>query len=169
VSELITTFQPAGTVMQRRPSILLICVWSLIAGGCAATGERFTGLQSPSSSEALLVLYRLDLFRAGGNSLKVFVDDKEIGILRNAGWISARIAPGHRSITVDQRFDFGQKASMPVVAKAGETVVIRVLPGGMTGIVILPTAPVLTFGPWTMQRVTHEIANVEMQGLKRSD
>ena len=158
-----------GTAIARSLIIWFACIGVLVLSGCAATGERFSGLRPPSSGDAQIVLYRPDLFRAGGSSLKVYVDDRELGVLRNAGWLASRVDPGERSITIDQRFEFGKKTSMPIVAKAGETAVIRVLPGGMTGVFVLPVAPVVTFGPWTMQQVTQEVAEAEMKDLKRSE
>lgn len=138
-------------------------------GGCAASGAPFSGLPAASAGEAQLVLYRPDLFRAGGASLKVFIDDHEIGVLRNAGWLASRVEPGERSITIDQRFEFKRKTSMLVITKPGETTVVRVLPGGMTGLFLLPAGPVVTFGPWTMQQVTREVGEAEMADLKRSE
>lgn len=137
--------------------------------GCAATGQSFSGFQSISDKSAVIVIYRPDLFRAGGQSVKVSVDNKEVGVLRNAGWLSFPTTDGEHSITLDERFRLWQKGTvLKVEAKQGEQIALRVLPGGMTGIFPMPSGPVTTFGPWTIQQVSTEVALAELKSLKES-
>lgn len=155
--------------IRRTPSRWLVCFWSLIACGCAATGERFSGLRSPSDAEAQVVLYRPDLLRGSAASHTVYIDGYEVGVLRNAGWLISQVRPGTHSVTLDQRFESGtKKISMLIVVEPGKIVVLRTLPGAYHP----GTVPFLPLGgysePWTMQQVTREIAEAEMKDLRHS-
>ncbi len=71
---------------------------------------------------------------------------------------------------IDQRFEAGtKKVSASIVAKPGETVVLRVSPGKYhpDPVLFLPVGGYSD--AWDVQQVTHEIAETEMQDLKRSE
>jgi hypothetical protein len=149
--------------------ILSWLAWAgfLVLSGCAATGERFAGLRPPLGEHALVVLYRPDLVRAGAATHTVSIDDKEIGVLRNAGWMTATIQPGRYTLKIDQRFESGtRKSSAPLLARPGETIVFRVSPGVYYP---LPVFPFAHNGAWTLQQVAREVAEAEMQDLRRSE
>lgn len=148
-------------------SLVLLSVQLL--SGCAASGRSFSGFQQPPEKSAAIVVYRPDLFRAGGQSVRVAIDKEEVGILRNAGWLSIHVSPGERQITLEERFALFQKdTALTVKALAGKSIALRVLPGGMTGIYPVSTGPVMTFGPWTIQQVPTEAALTELKSLKES-
>lgn len=152
-----------------RQVLSLMLVSTPLLNGCAATGQSFSGFQSPPAESAVIVVYRPDLFRAGGQSVRIAVDNKEIGVLRNAGWLSIPVIPGERAITLEERYTFFQGGTALVVkTREGESIALRVLPGGMTGIYPISTGPVLTFGPWTIQQVSNELAQAELKNLKES-
>lgn len=147
----------------------LILLSSFFLGGCAATGQSFSGFQSQSDNSAVIVIYRPDLFRAGGQSVRVSVDNKEVGVLRNAGWLSVPTTQGEHSIKLDERFRLWQKETvLKIETKQGESIALRVLPGGMTGLYPISSGPVMTFGPWTIQQVSNEVALTELNSLKES-
>ena len=138
--------------------------------GCAATGKSFSGFQSPSEKSAVIVVYRPDLFRAEGQSVRVSIDNNEVGVLRNAGWLSIHTTHGEHSVTLDERFTFWQKDTvLKVETQQGEPIALRVLLGGMTGLYPMPSGPVMTFGPWTIQQVSTETAQAELKNLKESE
>jgi len=149
--------------------LILTFISPSLLSGCAATGQNFSGFQSQSDNSAVIVIYRPDLFRAGGQSVIVSVDSKEVGILRNAGWLSVPTTQGEHSIKLDERFRLWQKETvLKVETKQSESIALRVLPGGMTGLYPIPSGPVMTFGPWTIQQVSNEVALTELKSLKES-
>jgi hypothetical protein len=147
----------------------LIFASTSFLSGCAATGQNFPGFRTPSGESALIVVYRPDLFRAGGQAVKIAVDEQEVGVLRNAGWISIPVSPGERAIKLEERFTlFPESAALKVTAEKGETIALRVLPGGITSIVPLAAGPIVAFGPWTIQQIPEGTAQSELRELKES-
>lgn len=151
-----------------RPLCLILLFVPLLSG-CAATGQSFSGFQITPENSAVIVVYRPDLFRAGGQSVRVTVDNKEVGVLKNAGWLSIPTTHGAHAVTLDERFTLWQKSTvLKVESQPGESITLRVLPGGITGLYPMPSGPVMTFGPWTIQQVSNEVALIELKNLKES-
>ena len=149
--------------------LLLALLVSLSLAGCAASGALFPGYQAPTEDTAEVVFYRLDFFRAGGESVNVYVDDAHVGTLKNAGWLSVPVKPGNRALRLSERFSLlSRDVKLNVTTRAGEPVAVRVLPGGLSGMLPTGAGSALAFGPWTMQQVPSSLAADELKSLKRS-
>lgn len=164
--------------MWLRPTHLwLVCFWLLVLSGCSATGEHFGVLRPPSADEARFTFYRPDRLRGVNATPVVQVDDKEVGKLRNAGWISTIVRPGSYMVTIDSGPGKG-KVSTRVEAGAGESIVFRVSPGSVHLNIPLylffvpwwfPPTNASQNDPWHPQRVGQEVAVEDLKGLRQSE
>jgi hypothetical protein len=149
--------------------LFLLCLATLFAG-CAAKGPLFSGFQPVPEGQAEVVVYRPDLFRAGGETINVAFDRRAIGSLKNAGWLRISTVPGEHALELDEGLLSVRKAvQTQVTLGSRERRVFRVLPGGMSGAVPLPTGPILIFGPWTVREVKEQEVTAEFTGLRYSE
>jgi len=149
--------------------LFLICLVTLFAG-CAAKGPLFSGFQPVPEGQAEVVVYRPDLFRAGGETINVAFDRRAIGSLKNAGWLMISTVPGEHVLELDEGLLTLRKAvQAQVTLGPRERRVFRVLPGGVSGAVPLPTAPILIFGPWTVREVQEQDISAELTDLRYSE
>lgn len=70
--------------------------------GCSATGARFdlTKAEAVSSKESQLYIFRESAFIESGTYPVVLLDGKEIGDLRNGGYIVTKLTPGPHELLV---------------------------------------------------------------------
>lgn len=70
--------------------------------GCSATGPRFdlTKTEAVSSKESQLYIFRESAFIESGTYPVVLLDGKEIGDLRNGGYITTKLTPGPHELLV---------------------------------------------------------------------
>lgn len=80
----------------KKISILVLLV-GLVA--CAASGPRFTQSVSASSDAAIIYLYRPGIFFQGGVSPDIYINDKFMFKMLNAGFDYVELPPGNYVIS----------------------------------------------------------------------
>lgn len=75
---------------------------ALLLSACSATGPRFdiSKAEAVSSAASQVYLFRESAFIESGTYPVVVVDGKEIGELRNGGYLVAKVIPGPHKIVV---------------------------------------------------------------------
>lgn len=76
---------------------------SLFLIGCAATGEKYSGLKPPTSSESQVYIYRPYRFFQGGAWPTVFINGEEVATLKNGGYIHYSLPPGNHAIKIGKK------------------------------------------------------------------
>jgi len=80
---------------------LLLC---FVAAGCATppSGPRFLRAEPPDAGRARLYLYRADV-RSSRSQLRISIDGRELGILRDGEYDTLELSPGRHSVRVGLR------------------------------------------------------------------
>jgi hypothetical protein len=143
---------------------------SLVLGACSAVGPTFQSFGNVPSDKAELILFRPDMFRAGGNSLNVLVDGKQVGTLRNGGWLPITIEAGERAVELNGGFGSLMRPINATLSFAsGQRRIFRATPGGMTSLIVLSSGAFPSFGSWGFQELSESEAWRELAELKRSE
>jgi len=80
---------------------IIIIITILFLAGCSATGPKYTELhKQPLDGKSEIVIYRLSQFAASGGCYRVKVDDKQIGILANGGYVRKIVEPGSHKVSI---------------------------------------------------------------------
>lgn len=81
---------------------LFLGITTLLITACSATGPQFdpNKAETVSSTASQLYLFRESAFIESGTYPVVLVDGKEIGELRNGGYLLAKVNPGPHQIVV---------------------------------------------------------------------
>lgn len=89
--------------MKKIISLSVLTVLSLGIIGCAASGKKFSGFQVPKQDKGLLYIYRDNQMFGAGNDYSVInkTDKKEIGILKNGGYLVSEMNTGNNEIIID--------------------------------------------------------------------
>jgi len=80
-------------------SVLLLALLGFLVSGCAS-GEKFVGLESPDKNQARVYLYRPFNLMQSGVFPDVLVDSKEVGTLKNGGYLTFTVPEGLHKITL---------------------------------------------------------------------
>ena len=78
-------------------------VIALVCSGCTATGDRFSGLESPKEDQSIVYLMRKSKFSGGAYCPPVTIDAEKIGCLKNGGYLLVRIEPGVHELRFEKR------------------------------------------------------------------
>jgi len=89
-------------MMTLRP-IIMMALLALLITGCA-TGEKFSGLESPDKNQAKIYLYRPFNLMQSGVFPDVEIDSKEVGVLKNGGFVTFAVPAGQHTITLSGGF-----------------------------------------------------------------
>lgn len=88
--------------MNRITKTLGILLTTLFLSACAsAPGQKFAGMDKPTTDKADIYLYRGDAFFAVGQTFSVAVNGVQAGELFNASYLKLQLPPGEHIITVD--------------------------------------------------------------------
>ncbi len=99
----MTTATPSQLATRRAT---IVCgMAAVLLGACAAaSGPQFPGLETvPPGGHAQLYLYRKAALYASGAAYDVTLDGKAAGKLFNASYLVLSLAPGERTVSVDER------------------------------------------------------------------
>ena len=80
--------------------VLLLIIFTIILGGCSASGERFKGFKDVAENKSALYIYRPSKFFQGGTWPTIFIDGHEKFSLKNSGFILTELNPGHHRIKI---------------------------------------------------------------------
>ena len=102
---------------------LFIVVTLTLLSGCGAGGAKFSGLENPAKDMAQVYIYRPSAFVQSGNFPDVALDGKEIGQLKNGGFLRFNAPAGKHTISLSGNMMqwIHRDANIPVTLKAGET------------------------------------------------
>jgi hypothetical protein len=104
----------------RRIALLGALAAAALFGACAtATGPAFSTLEPVPAGQGQLYLYRKSALYASGAAFDVAVDGKAAGKLFNASFLVLPIAPGERTVSVDER-GFTSAKAFKLNAEAGK-------------------------------------------------
>ncbi|MBE7416237.1 MAG: DUF2846 domain-containing protein [Ideonella sp.] len=110
----------ARSTPTRRALIAAALAVATLLGACAtASGPQFSGLEAVPPGQAQLYLYRKSAIYAAGAAYDVAVDGKAAGKLFNASYLVLPLAPGERTVSVDER-GFASAKTFKVAAEAGK-------------------------------------------------
>lgn len=157
------------TSLIRRYSLWTFGLSCVLLSGCSATGPKFQGLEKPDSNTGEIVVYRPDRFVRGGVGYYVHLDGKEVGLLKNSGFMSLATTPGTHVVLMKAGFQdlFRNAANAQVTLDVGERKFLRFEPS-ITGIpIVLPNAAFVPVG-FGFIAVPEGQAVVELQNLNQS-
>jgi hypothetical protein len=92
---------------------------ALLTACATASGPQFSTLEPVPSGQAQLYLYRKAALYASGAAYDVAVDGKPAGKLFNASYLVLALAPGERTVSIDER-GFTSVKTVKVPAEAGK-------------------------------------------------
>jgi len=141
----------------------------LLLGGCSANGTRFQGLSAVDAGTAEIIVYRPDRFVHGGVPYYVILDDKEVGTLRNAGFMSVKPSPGQHILKVQAGYeDLYREVKTNISVVQGERKLFRFEPSLSGGPIIIPGGAYVSvaIGLW---QVDEPHALNDLQDLKLSN
>lgn len=85
-----------GTIRSLRQLTLVAIVFLT---GCAATGPKFTSLESAGSNTSVVYIYRVSSFAGGGSYPKLTIDGADDLMLKNGGYVRRVLPAGtHRFV-----------------------------------------------------------------------
>lgn len=102
------------------PVLLLLTACSQVP---PAIGPLFTAPPAPSPGQALVVVYRVNAFKAGGAETQIYANGRSVSAIRNASYAWAYMPPGSYTFTQVA----GQCEVMPLVVNIalGQTLYLR--------------------------------------------
>lgn len=168
--------------MTRRPHILFVlALLAAIVSGCAASGEYFTGFQTPEPGRAEIIVFRESALKGSVDKYIVKLDGQEVGVLRNGGWLSLMTQPGEH--LVEYVLNIGKQKSDELVvnATAEMPVVVQTMGRelGLMNVTVIGGSPAVTafgaiplpraVGPSRIREIPAETALAVLKTLKRSD
>jgi hypothetical protein len=77
---------------------LMIVVTLTAAAGCGASGPLFKPALNGVNQETIVYLYRPYIFKGGGATPNIYVDNKRVVLLKNNGYTQIQLNPGPHSI-----------------------------------------------------------------------
>lgn len=87
--------------MYKRIFIISCFFFAALLSGCvSATGPSFKEVTTTPSNKSLIYIYRPDYFRGCGLRYPVFIDNQQIGLLSNRGYLYSEVEPGQHTIKV---------------------------------------------------------------------
>lgn len=111
---------PTLTHTTRRAALACALAAAALLGACAtASGPQFSVLEVVPPGQAQLYLYRKSALYASGAAYDVALDGKAAGKLFNASYLVLPLAPGERTVSIDERGLTSVK-SFKVNAEAGK-------------------------------------------------
>ncbi len=82
----------------KKPVLLIILTSLLLSIACAATGPVFKP-EIVSNNTGIVYIYRPDVFCLSARSVDINVDQRQIGMLKNGGYLWVRLPPGPHLIS----------------------------------------------------------------------
>lgn len=158
-----------STPRNRHFTLWALALGCLLLSGCSATGAKFQGLEKPDSDAGEIVVYRPDRLVRGGVAYYVHLDGKEVGMLKNAGFVALRTTPGTHVVLMKAGLqDFFMKArTAEVVLLAGERKFLRFEPSITGSPIILPNVAYVPVG-FGFIAVPEGQAAIELRDLNQS-
>lgn len=92
--------------------LLLVSIVAL--QGCSATGPKFTNVANVDTGESLIYIYRNSAFLKALTYPFVYVDGKEIGPLRNGGYLKSVVEPGEHEVVIKGQIFPGDWVQDPI-------------------------------------------------------
>jgi len=80
-------------------NIFIVAVLALLSS-CSAGGAKFTGLEKPTDKLAQVYIYRPSSFIQSGNFPDLALDKKEIGQLKNGGFLKFTAPAGKHALSI---------------------------------------------------------------------
>ena len=85
--------------------VAVVYILTLLTG-CAASGPLFEGVVPPDKGMTTLYVYRPNNIKLGGSYPMTIIDGKEMGYLKNGGYIRADLDPGKHKIQLRKSFNW---------------------------------------------------------------
>jgi len=149
------------------PLIPLLLIPAL--SGCGAKGQHFQAFQPIPSETAEVIVYRPDKLLHGGVPYYVYIDGKEVGTLRNAGYIIVQTKAGDHQLKVQAGFeDIYKEVSAPMAVELGQRRIYRFEPSA-AGIFLIGTNTAylpVGLGLW---QVNEDQAFSDLSSLRKSE
>lgn len=79
---------------------LIVLLLVLFIAGCAASGPMYTSDAGATLEKGNLVVYRPYRFLSGGAYANVYIDDQEVGVLKNGGYLRLDVGSGTHTLKV---------------------------------------------------------------------
>ena len=79
---------------------LILFYLLVLISGCAASGDRFSGLVAEQQETSIIYIYRPSKFFQGGTWPTVFIDGEERFTLKNSGYIYLSLPEGNHKIRI---------------------------------------------------------------------
>lgn len=134
--------------------------------GCAATGEKFTGVVPFSDGFSTLYIYRESRFVGGGECPDMFLDNQDIGCLKNGGFMKVKVSPGNHILEVRKGFlESGNEPQIDFSSSAGEVIYIE-WSNAVNSVIVSPVVAVSA--TQYLFRRTEEAAVKKLANLKES-
>ncbi len=137
---------------------LAVLFFLFLLGGCAASGPIFSPANEPQDNKALVYIYRIPAFIAGGQNAYFYIDEKKMLGLSSNGYSYFYLSPGKYELS--QKWPSGVAPGkiirIPIEIKAGETRYFRFVVGGGMGGGILQLE-------WAMEEVPAERGREEIK------
>lgn len=99
--------------------VFLICV--ILISGCSARGPIFNGVQLQDESSSTVYLFRQSAFVNSAYCPVIQVDNRDIGCLKNGGFMRLEIGVGEHNLRVRKRLlEVGGEPEVTINGKKGE-------------------------------------------------
>ena len=101
---------------------IFLFAFTAFLSGCSATGQKFSEATLVNQESATVYFMRLSKFLGAAGCRDVFIDNKKVGCIKNAGFLKTEILPGKRFISLPKvtENDWANETSVEIEVQTGQ-------------------------------------------------